>query len=131
MEKQMQAEREKRANVLQSEGEKQSAINVAEGQKQKVVLESEATRQRQINEADGQAEAIRAVANATADGLKVVAASIKSDGGMEAVQLRVAEKLVEQFGRLAKESNTLILPANFGDISSMIASAMSVVKHTK
>jgi regulator of protease activity HflC (stomatin/prohibitin superfamily) len=131
MEKQMQAEREKRANILQSEGEKQSAINVAEGQKQKVVLESEATRQRQINEADGQAEAIRAVANATADGLKVVATAIRSDGGMEAVQLRVAEKLVEQFGRLAKETNTLILPGNFGDLSSMIASAMSVVKHTK
>ena len=131
MEKQMQAEREKRANVLQSEGEKQSAINVAEGQKQKVVLESEATRQRQINEADGQAEAIRAVANATADGLKVVAGAIRSDGGMEAVQLRVAEKLVEQFGRLAKEGNTLILPGNFGDLSSIIASAMSVVKQTK
>jgi regulator of protease activity HflC (stomatin/prohibitin superfamily) len=131
MEKQMQAEREKRANILQSEGEKQSAINVAEGQKQKVVLESEATRQRQINEADGQAEAIRAVANATADGLKVVAATIKSEGGMEAVQLRVAEKLVEQFGHLAKAGNTLILPGNFGDMSSIIASAMSIIKQTK
>jgi regulator of protease activity HflC (stomatin/prohibitin superfamily) len=131
MEKQMQAEREKRANILQSEGEKQSAINVAEGQKQKVVLESEAVRQKQINEATGQAEAIRAVANATADGVKAVAAAVKSDGGMEAVQLRVAEKLVEQFGNLAKQSTTLILPANFGDISSMIATAMSVVKKTK
>ena len=131
MEKQMQAEREKRASILQSEGEKQSAINVAEGQKQKVVLESEAVRQKQINEATGQAEAIRAVANATADGVKAVAAAVKSDGGMEAVQLRVAEKLVEQFGNLAKQSTTLILPANFGDISSMIATAMSVVKKTK
>ncbi len=131
MEKQMQAEREKRASILQSEGQKQSAINVAEGQKQKVVLESEASKQRQINEASGQAEAIRAVAEATADGLKVVAAATKSDGGMEAVQLRVAEKMVEQFGHLAKEGNTLILPADFGDISSLIASAMSVVKQTK
>ena len=127
----MQAEREKRANILQSEGEKQSAINVAEGQKQKVVLESEAIRQKQINEASGQAEAIRAVANATADGIKSVAAAVQSNGGMEAVQLRVAEKLVEQFGHLAKQGNTLILPANFGDISSLIASAMSIVKSTK
>ena len=131
MEKQMQAEREKRAIILQSEGEKQSAVNVAEGQKQKVVLESEATRQRQINEATGQAEAIRAVANATADGLKSVATAVQSPGGMEAVQLRVAEKLVEQFGHLAKQGNTLILPANFGDISSLIATAMTVVKQSK
>jgi len=131
MEKQMQAEREKRANILQSEGEKQSAINVAEGQKQKVVLESEAVRQKQINEATGQAEAIRAVANATADGVRAVASAVKSDGGMEAIQLRVAEKWVEQFGHLAKQGTTLILPANFGDISSLISTAMTVVKQTK
>ncbi len=131
MEKQMQAEREKRAVILQSEGEKQSAVNVAEGQKQKVVLESEAVRQKQINEATGQAEAIRAIAGATADGLKAVAVAVQAQGGMEAVQLRVAEKLVEQFGHLAKQGNTLILPANFGDISSLIATAMSVVKHAK
>lgn len=131
MEKQMQAEREKRAIILQSEGVKQSAVNVAEGQKQKVVLESEATLQKQINEATGQAEAIRAVANATSDGLKAVAGAVQAEGGMEAVQLRVAEKLVEQFGHLAKQGNTLILPANFGDISSLIATAMSIVKQTK
>jgi len=131
MEKQMQAEREKRAVILQSEGEKQSAVNVAEGQKQKVVLESEAVRQKQINEATGQAEAIRAIADATADGLKAVAGAVQAQGGMEAVQLRVAEKLVEQFGHLAKQGNTLILPANFGDISSLIGTAMSVVKQTK
>ena len=131
MEKQMQAEREKRAIILQSEGVKQSAVNVAEGQKQKVVLESEATLQKQINEATGQAEAIRAVANATSDGLKAVAGAVEVKGGMEAVQLRVAEKLVEQFGHLAKQGNTLILPANFGDISSLIATAMSIVKQTK
>ena len=131
MEKQMQAEREKRAIILQSEGEKQSAINVAEGQKQKVVLESEATRQRQINEANGQAEAIRAVAGATADGVKAVAEAVKTPGGLEAVQLRVAEKLVEQFGHLARQNNTLILPANFGDISSLLATAMTVIKQAK
>lgn len=131
MEKQMQAEREKRAIILQSEGGKQSAINVAEGQKQKVVLESEAVLQKQINEANGQAEAIRAVANATADGIKAVASAVQSEGGMEAIQLRVAEKLVEQFGQIAKQGNTLILPANFGDMSSLIATAMSVIKQTK
>jgi regulator of protease activity HflC (stomatin/prohibitin superfamily) len=129
MEKQMQAEREKRAVILQSEGEKQSAINQAEGQKQKVVLESEALQQRQINEATGQAEAIRAVAEATADGIRSVAQAIQSEGGMEAVQLRVAENLVEQFGKLAKVNNTLILPANFADMGSMIAAAMTVVKN--
>lgn len=129
MEKQMQAEREKRAVILQSEGEKQSAINLAEGQKQKVVLESEALQQRQINEAAGQAEAIRAVAEATADGIRSVAKAIQSEGGMEAVQLRVAENLVEQFGKLAKTNNTLILPANFADMGSMISAAMTVVKN--
>ncbi len=131
MEKQMQAEREKRAIILQSEGQKQSAINVAEGQKQKVVLESEAARQKQINEANGQAEAIRAVASATADGLKAVASAVQAQGGLEAVQLRVAEKFVEQFGHLAKQGNTLILPANFGDLSSLIGAAMSVIKQTE
>lgn len=131
MEKQMQAEREKRAVILQSEGGKQSAINVAEGQKQKVVLESEGVRQRQINEAAGQAEAIRAVASATADGIRLVAEAISVKSGMDAVQLRVAERLVEQFGNLAKSTNTLILPANFSDLSSMIATALSVVKQTK
>ncbi|WP_320051701.1 stomatin-like protein [uncultured Acetobacteroides sp.] len=128
MEKQMQAEREKRARILQSEGEKQSAINIAEGQKQKVVLESEGVKLQQINTAEGQAEAIRAVAVATADGIKAVASSIKNEGGFEAIQLRVAEQLVEQFGKLAKTNNTLILPANFGDMASIVSSALTVVK---
>ncbi len=128
MEKQMQAEREKRAVILQSEGEKQSAINKAEGQKQKVVLESEAIKLKQINEAQGQAEAIKSIAMATAEGLKSVANAIKNEGGIEAVQLRVAEKLVEQFGHLAKQTNTLILPANFGDVASILATALSVIK---
>ncbi|MDA8085594.1 MAG: paraslipin [Nitrospiraceae bacterium] len=113
---QMQAEREKRAMVLQAEGQKQSVINVAEGEKMK-----------QINVADGEAAAIRAVAQATADGLRKVGEAIQA-GGMEAAQLRVAEELVAQFGNLAKSTNTLILPANFGDISSMLAAAMTVIK---
>lgn len=130
MEKQMQAEREKRATILYSEGEKQSAVNVAQGQKEKVVLESEALRQQAINQAEGQAAAIISVADATAEGIKKIAEAIQSPGGMEAVQLRVAENLVEQYGKLAKTTNTMILPANFADMGSMIATAMSVVKST-
>ena len=128
MEKQMQAEREKRATILYSEGEKQSAVNVAEGQKEKVVLESEALRQQAINQAEGQAAAIISVADATAEGIKKIADAIQSPGGMEAVQLRVAENLVEQYGKLAKTTNTMILPANFADMGSMISAAMSVIK---
>jgi regulator of protease activity HflC (stomatin/prohibitin superfamily) len=128
MEKQMQAEREKRAVILTSEGEKQSAINQAEGQKQKMVLESEAIRQQQINEAEGQAAAIKAVASATADGIREVASALQEKGGFEAVQLRVAENLVEQYGKLAKSTNTMILPANFADMGSMISAAMGVIK---
>lgn len=128
MEKQMQAERERRAVILQSDGEKQAAVNVAEGQKQKVVLESEGLRARQINEAEGEAAALLSVAEATAQSIRVVAEAINTKGGMDAVQLKVAENLVEQFGKLAKTNNTLILPANFADMGSLIASAMSVVK---
>jgi regulator of protease activity HflC (stomatin/prohibitin superfamily) len=131
MEKQMQAERERRAVILQSDGEKQAAVNMAEGQKQKVVLESEGIKTRQINEAEGQAAAITAIATATAESIKVIAAAIQEKGGMEAVQLKVAEQMVQQFGHLAKNTNTMILPANFGDMSSMIATAMSIVKQQK
>lgn len=131
MEKQMQAEREKRAKILYSEGEKQSAINVAQGNREKVVLESEAERQQQINSADGQAQAIRAIAQATAEGIDLVAAAIQKPGGLEAVQLRVAENLVEQYGKLAKETNTMILPANFADVGSLVTAAMSVIKNQK
>ncbi|RDB07609.1 SPFH domain-containing protein [Runella aurantiaca] len=131
MEKQMQAERERRALILQSDGEKMAAVNVAEGQKQKVVLESEALKTRQINEAEGQAAAIMSVADATAESIRVVAAAIQEKGGMDAVQLKVAEQMVQQFGNLAKSTNTMILPANFGDMASMIAAAMSVVKQQK
>jgi regulator of protease activity HflC (stomatin/prohibitin superfamily) len=131
MEKQMQAERERRAVILQSEGEKMSAINVAEGQKQKVVLESEGLKARQINEAEGQASAIKSVAEASAEGIRLLASAIQEKGGAEAVQLKVAEQMVAQFGHLAKTTNTMILPANFGDMSSMIATAMNIVKQSK
>jgi len=129
MEKQMRAEREKRAVVLTSEGDRDAKINQAEGEKQRVIKESEAKKQQQINEAQGQAEAILAVATATAEGLRRVGESLAGRGGMEAMQLRVAEDYLKQFGRLADEaSSTLIVPASLSDISSMIAMATNVVK---
>ncbi len=127
MEKQMRAEREKRAVILTSEGEREAAINVAEGDKQKIVKESEAQRQRQINEAEGQAQAILAIAQATSDGIRAVAESINIPGGAEAVRLRVAEQYIDRFGELAQENNTMILPANVADVASMIGVAMSAL----
>ena len=129
MEKQMRAEREKRAVILQSEGERDAKINEAEGEKQRVIKESEAVRQQQVNEAEGEAAAILAVAQATAEGLKKVAEALESEGGDKAMQLRVAEDYLERFGNLAKEGNTLIVPANLSDVSSMISAATSVLKH--
>ena len=130
MEKQMRAEREKRATVLQSEGERDAKINEAEGEKQRVIKESEASKQQQINEAQGEAAAILAVAEATAGGLKKVAEALNSEGGDKAMQLRVAEDYLERFGNLAKEGNTLIVPANLSDVSSMISAATTVFKQT-
>ena len=126
MEKQMRAEREKRAVVLTSEGQRDAAINSAEGEKQQVIKASEA-KKKQINEAEGQAAAILAVAEATAEGIRKVAEAIKLPGGYEAVQLRVAEQYIGQFGQLAKESNTMVLPASVADVGSMIALAMNVI----
>ena len=126
MEKQMRAEREKRAVILTSEGQRDAAINNAEGAKQQVIKASEASRQQQINEAEGQAQAILAVASATAEGIRRVAEAIRNDGGMEAVQLRVAEQYVEQFGHLAKSTTSVIVPASVSDVAGMIAAAMKV-----
>ena len=132
MEKQMRAEREKRAVVLTSEGERDAKINQAEGEKQRVIKESEANKQLQINEAQGEAEAILSVATATAEGLRQVGEALSGRGGIEAMQLRVAEEYVKQFGKLADEANaTLIVPATLSDISSMIALATNVVKQQK
>ncbi len=127
MEKQMRAEREKRATVLQSEGDRDAKINEADGEKQRVIKESEAVREQQINEAQGEAAAILAIAEATAEGLRKVADALNSDGGDKAMQLRVAEDYLERFGNLAKEGNTLIVPANLSDISSMIGTATNVL----
>src|SRR5262249_16384584 len=131
MEKQMRAEREKRAVVLTSEGERDAKINQAEGDKQRVIKQSEAARQQQINVAQGQAEAILAVATATAEGLRRVAAAVSTIGGREAMQVRVAEDYIEQFGNLARTSNTLVVPASLSDIAGMIALATKVFDQTR
>lgn len=128
MEKQMRAEREKRAVILESEGVRDAEINRAEGQKQRIIKESEANRQQQMNEAEGEAAAIEAVAIATAEGLRKVAAAVSSPGGLDAMQLRVAEQYVAQFGQLAKEANTLVIPASLSDVASMLALATNIVK---
>ena len=128
MEKQMRAEREKRAVILTSEGERDAKINEAEGEKQRVIKESEAKKLQQINEAEGEAEAILAVAIATADGMKKIAVAVTSDGGTEAMQLRIAEQYVSEFGNLAKTGNTLVVPANLADLGSMIALATNIAK---
>lgn len=129
MEKQMRAEREKRAVILTSEGVRDANINQAEGEKQRVIKESEAAKQQQINEAQGEAEAILAVATATAGGLREVASAVSTSGGMQAMQLRVAEDYVRQFGNLAQVANTLVVPANLSDVAGMIALATKVFEH--
>ncbi len=132
MEKQMRAEREKRAVVLASEGERDAAINQADGEKQRVIKASEANKQQQINEAEGQAAAIMSIATATAEGLRSVAHALGSEGGTQAMQLRIAEQYIKEFGQLARDAKgTLIVPANLADISSMISIAPSVIQAGK
>lgn len=128
MEKQMRAEREKRAMILTSEGDREARINSAEAEKQQVIKASEAARQQAINEAEGQAQAILSVAEATAEGIVKVAEAVRVDGGFQALQLRIAERYIEEFGNLAKSTNSMILPANLTDIASMVALATNVLK---
>jgi len=128
MEKQMRAEREKRAVILTSEGERDAKINAAEGDKQRVIKQSEAKKTQQINEAEGEAEAILAVATATAEGLQKVALAVNMQGGPDAMQLRIAEQYITAFGELAKQGNTFVVPANIGDLTSMMALATDIAK---
>ena len=118
MEKQMRAEREKRATILNSEAVREAAINTAEGEKQKVIKASEARKQQQINEAEGKASEIMAIATATAEGIRRVAEAIQQPGGFESVQLRVAEQYINEFGRIAKTSNTVVVPSTLTDVAS-------------
>ncbi|MEM7696849.1 MAG: stomatin-like protein [Verrucomicrobiota bacterium] len=127
LEKQMRAERERRAVIAESEGEKEAKINVAEGEKQEVIKQSEANRDKQVNEAEGKAKEIELLANATADGIRTIAQSIESPGGQQAVNLRIAEQYVEQFGELAKKNNTLIIPSNVADIGGTVAALATML----
>ena len=127
MEKQMRAEREKRAVILTSEGHRDAAINTAEGTKQETIKASEARRQQQINEAEGQAQAILAVASATAEGIRRVAEATQVPGGAQAIQLRVAEQYIGEFGKVISNADTIILPSNVADVAAMITTAMQVI----
>lgn len=131
MEKQMKAEREKRAEIARSEAERQSLINRAEGNKAEAIALSEGEKTKRINEAEGRAQEILKVATATAESLDLVATSLNKPGGKEAANLEVAKNYLEQFGKLAKENNTMIIPGDMGNMSSMVASAMATFQHTK
>lgn len=131
MQAQITAEREKRALIAASEGRKQEQINIATGEREAFIQRSEGEKQAAINTAQGEAEAIKAVASATAQAIQQVAQAIQSPGGMDAVNLKVAEKYVEAFAGVAKQGNTLILPGNMADMGSMVATAMSIVKAQK
>lgn len=127
MELQVKAEREKRAEIARSEGERQARINMAEGQRQQAINVSEGEKQKRINEAEGKAGEIEIVAQATAEGIRRVAEALNGAGGMDAARVRLAEKYIAEFGNLAKQNNTLILPANVADVSSLVAQALAVV----
>lgn len=128
MEKQMRAEREKRAQIAESEGQTQSKINLAEADKREAIARSEGEKQRRINEAEGRASEIERVAFATAKGIREIASAIGEAHGSEAVNLRIAEQYLQEFGKLAKQNNTMIIPSNLSDISSVIASISQVLK---
>jgi len=128
MEKQMRAEREKRALIAESEGDKQARINRAEGEKQEMIAKSEGSKQRMINEAEGRSQEIERIALATAKGIREIATAINQDGGMNAVNLRIAEQYLNEFGKLAKTNNTMIIPSNLSDIAGILTTAMSVIK---
>ena len=131
MEKQMRAEREKRALIAESEGDKQAKINRAEGEKQQTIALSEGEKQKRINEASGKASEIEMVAVATAKGIREIAQSINEEGGMSAVNLRIAEQYLTEFGKLAQTNNTMIVPADLSDIAGVISSVTSVISKTK
>ncbi len=131
MEKQMRAEREKRAIIAESEGTKQAKINVAEGDKQELIKKSEGEMQKRINEATGRASEIEQVAVATANGLRAISIAISEENGLNAVNLRIAEQYLSAFGNLAKMNNTMIIPGNMSDIAGVVATATSVFNESR
>ncbi|MHC4638735.1 MAG: SPFH domain-containing protein [Planctomycetota bacterium] len=128
MEKQMRAEREKRALIAESEGDRQAKINRAEGSKQEMIAQSEGEKQKRVNEAEGRAVEIERIAEATAKGIRQIANAINEKGGINAVNLRIAEQYLNEFGKLAKTNNSIIIPSNLSDIAGMIKAAASVIK---
>ncbi len=128
MEKHMRAEREKRATIAESEGDRQAKINRAEGQKQEMIAESEGEKQKRINEAEGRAIEILKVAEATANGIREIASAINDKGGINAVNLRIAEQYLNEFGKLAGTNNSIIIPSNLSDIAGLIKSVTTVLK---
>ena len=131
MEKQMRAEREKRANIANSEGDMQARINRAEGEKRELIARTEGEKMRRINEAEGSASEIETVAMATAKGIREIAMAISMPGGKDAVNLRVAEQYINEFGNLAKTNNTMIIPSNMADLAGLVATATKVIGNTK
>ena len=131
MEKQMKAEREKRAEIARSEGEKQATINRSEGDRAEAIALSEGEKMKRINEAEGRAQEILKVADATAEGIRKVAEALSTEGGQDAANLEVAKLYIDEFGNLARENNTMIIPGNVADVSSLVATAMSTLEHTK
>lgn len=130
LEKQMRAERAKRAAIAESEGEREAKINVAEGVKQEAIKRSEGEKTKRINEAEGRSKEIELIALATAEGIRQIAAAIQEPGGKEAVNLRVAEQYLKEFGNLAKVNNTMILPSNLTDIAGVVATISNLLKTT-
>ena len=128
MEKQMRAEREKRALIAESEGDRQAKINRAEGEKREAIARSEGEKQRRINEAEGRAVEILQVAEATAEGIRKIAAAISDRGGADAVNLRIAEQYLQEFGKLAKTNNSMIIPSDLADVAGIIKMASSVIR---
>ncbi len=131
MEKQMRAEREKRALIAESEGDRQAKINRAEGDRQELIAKSEGEKQKRINEAEGRAAEILRIAESTALGIKLIAESIQSPGGKEALNLRIAEQYLVEFGKLAKTNNTMIIPSNIADAAGMVGALSQVFDQTR
>jgi regulator of protease activity HflC (stomatin/prohibitin superfamily) len=129
MQAQITAEREKRALIAASEGRKQEQINIATGEREAFIARSEGQRQAEINKAQGEAAAIVAVADATAEAIRKIAEAIRSPGGEQAVQLKVAEKAVEAYAQLAQKNNTMIVPGNMSEVSALIGTAMALMKN--
>lgn len=128
MEKQMRAEREKRAQIAESEGDRQAKINRAEGEKQEAIAKSEGEKMRRINEAEGKSKEILLVAEATANGLRTIAEAVQQPGGADAVNLQLAEGYIAEFGKLAKAGNTMIIPADLANVAGFIKAASSVLQ---